>query len=206
MDIISHTLFSRGEIQRCRKKVTEIGHFLDIQKEEFEDLKNLLLNAVASLASSEAASREMDEISDNETTVPEPPQEDGRDIAPAVCIPPETTTDIAPADSVPPQTTTTGIAPADSVPPEIITTGVAPPDSVPPETTTRGTARADSVPPEIITTGIAPADSMPPETTTTDIPPADCVPHENTTTDMKSTEASGTTNESPKTTESTANV
>jgi hypothetical protein len=91
MDIISHTLFSRGEIQRCRKKVTEIGHFLDIQKEEFEDLQNLLLNAVASVAPSEGASGELEEISDKEMTVPEPPQEDG-DIAPADLVPSETTT------------------------------------------------------------------------------------------------------------------
>ena len=62
MDIISHTLFSRGEIQRCRKKVTETGHFLDIQKEEFEDLQNLLLNVTASPAPSEAASGEMEDF------------------------------------------------------------------------------------------------------------------------------------------------
>jgi len=122
MDIISHTPFSRGEIQRCRKKVTEIGHFLDIQKEEFEDLQNLLLNAVASLAPSEGASGEMEEISDNEMTVPEPPQEDGGDIAPADIVPPETTTtDIAPADCVPSENRTTDIAPAVIVPSEITT-------------------------------------------------------------------------------------
>jgi hypothetical protein len=177
MDTISHTLFSRGEIQRSRKKVTEIGHFLDIQKEEFEDLQNLLLNAVASLAPSEGASGEMEEISDNEMTVPEPPQEDGGDIVPAVCVPSETTTtDIAPADLMPSETTTTDIAPADLMPSETTTT--------------------DTVP----------ADLVPSETTTTDIAPADLVPPETTTTDKKSTEASGTTNESAKTAESTANV
>ena len=145
MDIISHTLFSRGEIQRCRKKVTEISHFLDIQKEEFEDLQNLLLNAVASLAPSEGASGEMEEISDNEIT--EPPQEDGGDNASAECVPPETTP-----------------------------------------------------------TDIAPAEYMPSEATTTDIAPAECVPPDATTTDIKSTEASGTTNKSAKTPESTINV
>ena len=65
MDIISHIPSSKGEIQRCGKEVTEISHLLNIQKEEFEDLQNLLLNAVASLAPSEGASGEMEEISDN---------------------------------------------------------------------------------------------------------------------------------------------
>ena len=177
MDIISHTLFSRAEIQRCRKKVTEISHFLDIQKEEFEDLQNLLLNAAASLAPSEEASGEMEDISGNEMTVPKPPQEDGRDIAPAVCVPSEnTTTDIAPAELVPSETTTTDIVPVDSVPPE-------------------------NTP-----TDIAPVDSVPPENTPTNIAPAECEPPETTTTDKKSTEASGTTNESTKTAESTTNI
>ena len=71
--------------------MTEICHFLDIQKEEFEDIQNLLLNAVASLAPSEGATGEMEEISDNDMTVPGPPQEDGGDV-PAVCMPSETTT------------------------------------------------------------------------------------------------------------------
>ena len=176
MDIISHSFFSRGEIQRCRKKVTEISHFLDIQKEEFEDLQNLLLNAVASLAPSEGASGEMEEISDNEMTVPEPPQDDGGDIAHADIVPFETTTDIAPADCLPSETTTTDIAPA------------------------------DCLPSETTTTDIAPADCLPSETITTDIAHADLVPFETTTTDKKSTEASGTTNESAKTAGSTANV
>jgi hypothetical protein len=105
--------------------VTEIGHFLDIQKEEFEDLQNLLLNAVASLATSEAETGEMEETSDNEMSVPESPQEDGGDIAPAVCVPPETTTtDIAPADRVPPETITTDIALDDHVPCATTTTDI----------------------------------------------------------------------------------
>jgi hypothetical protein len=130
--------------------VTEIGHFLDIQKEEFEDLQNLLLNAVASLAPSEGASGEMEEISDNEMTVPEPPQEGGY-IAPADIVPSETTTtDIAPANCVPSENTTTDIAPADLVPSEITTD--IPANCVPSETTTTGIAPGDIVPSEITTT------------------------------------------------------
>jgi hypothetical protein len=56
--------------------VIEICHFLDVQKEEFEDLQNLLLNAMASLASSEEASGEMEEISDYQMAVPEPQEEE----------------------------------------------------------------------------------------------------------------------------------
>ena len=174
MDIIAHTLFSRGEIQRCRKKVTEIGHFLDIQKEEFEDLQNLLLNAVASLAPSEAASAEMEEISDDEMTASERPQEDGRDIAPVDSVPSENmTTDIAPPGLVPP-TTITDIAPAGLVPPETTITDIAPGGLVPTMTIT-DIASADLVPPET-TTDTAPADLVPPEKTTIDIAPVDSVP------------------------------
>jgi hypothetical protein len=70
--------------------VIEIGHFLDIQKEEFEDLQNLLLNAVESLAPSEGACGEMEEISDYQMAVAEPPQEEGEDVVPADCVPSET--------------------------------------------------------------------------------------------------------------------
>jgi len=189
MDIIAHTLFSRGEIQRCRKKVTEIGHFLDIQKEEFEDLQNLLLNVTASPAPSEAASGEMEEISDDEMTASERPQEDGRDIAPVDSVPsenmttdiappglvpPTTITDIAPAGLVPPETTITDIAPAGLVPPETTITDIAPGGLVPTMTIT-DIASADLVPPET-TTDTAPADLVPPETTTIDIAPVDSVP------------------------------
>jgi len=144
---ISHIPSSGVKIQWCGKEVTEIGNLLDIQKEEFEDLQNLLLNVVASLAPSEGAYAEMEEISDNEMTVSEPPQEDSRDIASAVCVPSEnTTTHIAPADLVPYETTFTDIAPV---------------DSVPSETTTTDTAPADLVPSEITTTDIAPVDGVP---------------------------------------------
>jgi len=113
----------------------------------------------------------------NEMTFSERPQEDGRDIAPV-----------------------------DIVPSENITTDTGPVHSVPSQNTTTDTAPAEHSLSEIKTTASAPADLVPPETTTTDIAPADLVPPETTTTDMKSTEASGTTNESAKTAESTINV
>jgi hypothetical protein len=196
MDIISHTLFSRGEIQWCRKKVTEISHFLDIQKEEFEDLQNLLLNAVASLAPSEEASGEMEEISDNEMTAPEPPQENGEDNVPADRVPSDnTTTVIAHVDRVPSEITTIDIAPADCAPSDTTTIEIALTDCVQPENTTTVIALAhcvpsdtttidigpNCVPPENTTTVIAPTDRVPSEITTTDTTPADCVPPENTT-------------------------
>ena len=83
------------------------------------------------------------------------------------------------------------IAPVDIVPSENITTDTGPVHSVPSQNTTTDTAPAEHSLSEIKTTASAPADLVPPETTTTD---------------MKSTEASGTTNESAKTAESTTNV
>ena len=122
-DITSHTVFSRGEIQRCRKKVIEICHFLDVQKEEFEDLQNLLLNAMASLASSEEASGEMEEISDYQMAVPEPQEEEEEEEE-------EHDDDDAPTDYMPSETLATDIkstdyiAPADCVPSETLATDI----------------------------------------------------------------------------------
>jgi hypothetical protein len=160
--------------------VTEISHFLDIQKEEFEDLQNLLLNAVASLAPSQGASGEMEEISDYQKAVPEPPQEDGEDVVPADRVPSETfTTDIK---------STENVAPADSVPSETFTIDTKSTENVVP---------ADCVPFETFTTDIKSIEN---------VAPADCVPSETLTTAIKSTEASETTNESEKIAGSTSNV
>jgi hypothetical protein len=78
---------SRGEEQRSRKKVIEISHFLDIQKQQFEDLQTLLQNAVASLVPSEEEPHETKQRAGPHTAaVPQPLQTDGRDTPAAISV------------------------------------------------------------------------------------------------------------------------
>lgn len=74
--------FPRGEVQRSRERVIEINHFLDIQREQFEDLQTLLLNAVASLIPSEEEHNETKQKPGSQTAVPQPLAKDDKD-APA---------------------------------------------------------------------------------------------------------------------------
>jgi hypothetical protein len=82
--------FSRGEVQRSRKKVIEINHFLDIQREQFEDLQTLLLNAVASLVPSKVEPSETKQKPGSQSAVPQPPAKDGKDVPATDAVPSKT--------------------------------------------------------------------------------------------------------------------
>lgn len=66
-------------MQRSRQRVIEINHFLDIQREQFEDLQTLLLNAVASLLPSEEEHSETEQKLGPQTAVPQPLARDSKD-------------------------------------------------------------------------------------------------------------------------------
>jgi hypothetical protein len=79
--------FSRGEVQRSRKKVTEISHFLDVQKEQFEHLQALLPHAAASRVPSEEEPSETKQRAGSHTAaVPQPLERDGKDAPAAISV------------------------------------------------------------------------------------------------------------------------
>lgn len=86
--------FRRGEVQRSRQRVIEINHFLDIQREQFEDLQTLLLNAVASLLPSEEEHSETEQ-----KPGPQPLARDSKDAPSTNAVLSKTSTTDATADA-----------------------------------------------------------------------------------------------------------
>jgi hypothetical protein len=91
--------FPRGEVQRSRERVIEINHFLDIQREQYEDLQTLLLNAVASLMPSEEEHSEIQQKPGPQTAVPQPLAKDGKDAPPTNAVLSKTSTMDAAAEA-----------------------------------------------------------------------------------------------------------
>jgi hypothetical protein len=78
--------FSRSEVQRSRKKVIEISHFLDNQREQFEDLQTLLLNAMGSLVPSEEEPGVTKQWARSLAAGPQPPEQYGKDVPAADAV------------------------------------------------------------------------------------------------------------------------
>jgi DNA replication initiation complex subunit (GINS family) len=89
----------RGEVKRSREGVIEISHFLDMQREQFEDLHTLLLNAVASLMPSEEEHSETKQKPQPQTAVPQQLAKDSKDPPATNTVRSETSTADAAADA-----------------------------------------------------------------------------------------------------------
>jgi hypothetical protein len=93
--------------------VIEINHFLDIQREEFEDLQALSLIAMASPVPAEGTPAETEESSGLQTAVPQVTNEEGEDAAATDTVPSESSAtekageDAAATDTVPSKSSAT---------------------------------------------------------------------------------------------------